>query len=142
MDNCTKRILRTPITTPPEIIAAETGIWDIEIQVAKKQISYYHKIRTIENPDSQLYKSAMESKNPWRKNVERTIQELNIEIDELLSKRNLQTNKFPTSKLKEYQINKIYKAAEDKSKVRVYVCNKTKKAVMEKPDYIDKLSRR
>ena len=64
MDNCTKRILRTPITTPSEIIAAETGIWDIEIQVAKKQISYYHKIRTIENPDSQLYKSAMEPKNP------------------------------------------------------------------------------
>ena len=83
LDNYTTRILRTPITTPSEIIAAETGIWDIEIQVAKKQISYYHKIRTIENPDSQLYKSAMEPKNPWRKNVERTIQELNIEIDEL-----------------------------------------------------------
>ena len=74
----------------------------------------------------------MESKNPWRKNVERTIQELNIEIDELLSKSKLQTKKFLTSKLKEYQISKIYKAAEDKSR----------KAVMEKPDYIDKLSRR
>ena len=64
----------------------------------------------------------MEPKNPWRKNVERTIQELNIEIDELLSKSKLQTKKFLTSKQKEYQINKIYKAAEDKSKVRDYMC--------------------
>ena len=74
LDNCIKRILRTPITTPSEIITAETGIWDIETQVAKKQISYYHKILTIENPESQLYKSAMEPKNPWRKKVERNHQ--------------------------------------------------------------------
>ena len=111
--------------------------------MAKKQISYYHKILTIDNPESQLYKSAMEPKNPWRKNIERTIKELNIQIDDLLTKKNkIQAKKFLTSKLREYQANKIYKAAENKSKVRDYVCNKTRKAVMEKPDYIDKLSRK
>ena len=36
-----KRILKAPMTTPSEIITAETGIWDIETQVAKKQITYY-----------------------------------------------------------------------------------------------------
>ena len=136
LDNCIKRILRTPITTPSEIITAETGIWDIETQVAKKQIL------TIENPESQLYKSAMEPKNPWRKKVERTIKELNIQLDDLLTKNKIQAKKCLTSKLREYQTNKIYKAAKNKSKVRDYVCNKTRKAVMEKPDYIDKLSRK
>ena len=44
MDNVIKRIIRAPITTPSEIVIAETGIWDIETQIAKKQITYYHKI--------------------------------------------------------------------------------------------------
>ena len=102
--------IRTPIRTPSELITAETGIWDIETQVAKKQISYYHKIRTIENPESQLYKSAMEPKNPWRKNVERTIKELNIQIDELQTKKNkIQAKKFLTSKLREYKQTKYTK---------------------------------
>ena len=98
LDNCIKRILRTPITTPSEIITAETGIWDIETQVAKKQISYYHKILPIEHPESQLYKSAMEPKNPWRKNVERTIKELNIQIDDLLTKKKQDTSQEISNK--------------------------------------------
>ena len=85
----------------------------------------------------------MEPKNQWRKNVERTIKELNIEIDELLFNSKLQPKTFLTSKLKEYQIINVYKAAENKSKViRDYLYNKTRTAVMEKPDYIDKLSPR
>ena len=38
------------ISTPSEIIIAETGIWDIETQMAKKQITYYHTIRTTSDP--------------------------------------------------------------------------------------------
>ena len=60
MDNAIKRIIRAPITTPSEIIIAETGIWDIETQVAKKQITYYHKIRTTSDPGSQLYNNTMD----------------------------------------------------------------------------------
>ncbi len=36
LDNALKRIIITPITTPTELITAETGIWDIENQMAKK----------------------------------------------------------------------------------------------------------
>ena len=35
--NPIQRILKAQMTTPSEIITAETGIWDIETQVAKKQ---------------------------------------------------------------------------------------------------------
>ena len=73
LDNCIKRIVRTH----SEIITAETGIWDIETQVAKKQISHYHTILTIETPESQLYKSAMEPKNTWRMNVKRRTKHTN-----------------------------------------------------------------
>ena len=45
-DNLLKRILKTPITTPSEILTAETGIWDIETQIMKKQILYYRTIIT------------------------------------------------------------------------------------------------
>ena len=64
--NPIKRILKAPMTTPSEIIIAETGIWDIETQVAKKQITYYHIIRTTKNPETQVFKTTMDPKNPWR----------------------------------------------------------------------------
>ena len=69
MDNSIKRIFRAPITTPSEIIIAETGIWDIETQMAKKQITYYHKIRTTSDPGSQLYNNTMAPTNTWMKQV-------------------------------------------------------------------------
>ena len=49
--------------------------------------------------------------------------------------------KLLSNKLKIYQTKKIYKAAETKSKVRDYICNKTKRTVMMKPTYMDNLSR-
>ena len=61
--NPIKRILKAPMTTPTEIITAETGIWDIETQVAKKQITYYHRIRTTKNPETQVFKGP--SKQSW-----------------------------------------------------------------------------
>ena len=64
--NPIKSILQEPMTTPSEIITAETGIWDIETQVANiKQIIYYHRIRTTKNPETQLFKTIMDPKNPW-----------------------------------------------------------------------------
>ena len=52
LNNTLKRILRAPITTPTEIITAETGIWDMETQIAKKQIMHYYRIKSNEAPDS------------------------------------------------------------------------------------------
>ena len=46
LDNILKIILKTPTSTPSEIILqVETGIWDIETMIEEKQIMYYHRIR-------------------------------------------------------------------------------------------------
>ena len=140
--NPIKRILKAPMTTPSEIITAETGIWDIETQVAKKQITYYHRIRTTKNPETQVFKTIMDPKNPWRNRVENTMRDTEIDEEELLTKKQPQAKKYITEKLKEYQINKIYKAAETKSKVRDYICNKTRATVTARPRYIDNLNRK
>ena len=142
MDNVIKRIIRAPITTPSEIVTAETGIWDIETQIAKKQITYYHKIRTTSDPGSQLYKNTMNSINPWRKQVEKTMQATNIDGEELLEKNHQQAKNYITSKLRKHQSMKIYRAAENKSKVRDYVCHKTTETVTKKPNYMSNLTRR
>ena len=67
-----------------------------------------------------------------------------IDEEELLTKKQPQAKKYITEKLKEYQINKIYKAAETKSKVRdyMYICNKTRATVTAKSTYIDNLNRK
>ena len=66
-----------------------------------------------------------------------------IDEEELLTKKQPQAKKYITEKLKEYQINKIYKAAETKSKVRdCNICNKTRATVTAKPRYIDNLNRK
>ena len=52
LNNALKRILRAPITTPTEIITAETGIWDMETQISKKQIMQYYIIKSNEAPYS------------------------------------------------------------------------------------------
>jgi len=45
-------------------------------------------------------------------------------------------------KLKAYQIKKIYIAAENKSKEREYVCNKTRESMADTPQYMNKLNRK
>ena len=119
--NPIKRILQAPMTTPTEIITAETGIWDTETQVAEKQITYYHIIRTTKNPETQVFKTIMDPKNPWKKRVENTMRDIEIDGEELLTKKQPPAKKCITEKLKEYQTNKIYKAAETKSSERLHL---------------------
>ena len=68
LNNALKRILRAPITTPTEIITAETGIWDMETQISKKQIMQYYRIKSNEAPDSTTRKLATDPKNPMAQN--------------------------------------------------------------------------
>ena len=58
--------------------------------MTKKQITYCHKIQTTD-PGSQLYKNTMDPTNPWRKQVEKTMQATNVDVEELLEKKT--TNK-------------------------------------------------
>jgi len=46
-----------------------------------------------------------------------------------------------TQKLKEYQTNKIYDAAEKKSKVQDYIWNKTRETIINKPTYMNNQTR-
>ena len=114
LNNALKHILRAPITTPTEIITAETGIWDMETQISKKQIMQYYRIKSNEAPDSTTRKLATDSKNPWLKSVEATMASIEINTEELLRKNPNQAKGYVNKKLKEHQIRKIYSAAEEK----------------------------
>ena len=82
----------------------------------------------------------MDPTNPWRKQVEKTMQETNADVEELMEKNHQQAKKYITSKLRKHQMTKIYKAAENKSKVRDYVCHKTTETVTTKPHYMSNLA--
>ena len=87
LNNVLKRILRTQITTPAEIVIAETGIWDIETQIMKKQLIYYHKIKTKRQEENLTNKIALDPKNPWKKRIENTLQKkINVNNIDLLEK--------------------------------------------------------
>ena len=54
---CTETNLKNPTTTPAEIVAADTGIWDIETQIMKQKINALpqnknQKARRKHNPHS------------------------------------------------------------------------------------------
>jgi hypothetical protein len=53
-----------------------------------------------------------------------------ITIDELKTKSKEQAKKYITKKFNDFQISKIYQATETKSKVRDYICNKTRKTMI------------
>ena len=84
--------------SPSEIISVETGILDIETQVAKKQI-IYHRIRTPKNSESQIFKTIMNPKNPWRKLVENTMRESKINEEDILAKKQPEAKRHITKKL-------------------------------------------
>ena len=142
LNNVLKRILRTPITTPAEIVIAETGIWDIETQIMKKQLIYYHKIKTKRQEENLTNKIALDPKNPWKKRIENTLLKINVNNTDLLEKTHKNAKILVNQKLKEYQINKIYNAAGKKSKVEDYVWNKTHETIIQKPTYMNNLTRK
>ena len=98
LDNIIKRILKIPTTTPSELTTAETGIWDIESQVMKTQIIYYHKIINTRPKESTLYKVATDPKNPWKKRITNTLKKINIEENEFLEKSPKQAKTTATQK--------------------------------------------
>ena len=76
-DNIIKRILKTPTTTPSEIIQIETGFLGIESMIHEKQLMYYHRIHN--NNNCQTTDLATNPKTPW-----------NLQMKKLLTKYDLQ----------------------------------------------------
>ncbi len=78
-----KKNHENPVTTPTEIIQAETGIMDIESIRAQKQVLYYHRIMNTKGNDT-LKMLLNTGKNPW------------TNIDQENSTRNEQKNTLKT----------------------------------------------
>ena len=79
-----------------------------------------------------LSKVTTDPNNPclWKKKITNTLMKINIIESEFLGKKQAKT--IATQKINEYQINKIYKAADNKSKAMDYVWNKLEKALVRK----------
>ena len=114
MDNILKRILKTQTTSPSEIVAAETGIWAIKLQIWKKQITYLNKVVNQKN-ESILHKIMTDEHNPWAKQMDNILMESGITIDQIKVATPEQIKKLTTQKLQQYHIKTIEKAAETKS---------------------------
>ena len=67
---------------------------------------------------------------------------INITETEFLEKNPKQAKTIATQKLNEYQINKIYKAADNKSNVMDYAWNKTRETICKKPTCMNNMTRR
>jgi len=103
MDNILKRILKTPRTTPSEIVAAETGIWAIRLQIWKKQITYLNKIMNQKNEPT-LLKIMTDEHNTWAKQMDNILKESGITIDQIKVATPEQIKKLTTQKLQQYHI--------------------------------------
>jgi hypothetical protein len=138
-----KRILKTPTTTPRECITMETGIWDIEKHVIKKQIMYYHKIRFNKQANNPATETLMHHDNPWNKQVNKYLNQLNIKETDLEQLTRTQLKIKIHTKLKEQLVKQVTTAGEHKTKVRELISTKTlcQITTMKRPDYMDKLTR-
>ena len=140
LDGVLKRILKTPITTPSEILTAETGIQDIETIWRKKQISYYHKIMTTKE-DNTLKQLLSAQRNPWKKSLVIALQETGIDENILVQLNKHQAKILIKKKLKMFQMKKIMEAAHTKSKVRDLIIHRSQEDLLTRPKYISELSR-
>ena len=141
LQNILKRILKLPVTTPKEIIIAETNIWDIETYLLKKQLTYYHRIKTQINRNQMVEAVTCNENNAWMKLISQAMEKSKIQETYLLTLNKKQAKKHIHIQLKEYQLGKIFKAAVNKSKVRDYVCMKNREDMMKRSKYLNKLNR-
>ena len=79
---------------------------DMEMQIVKKQIMHYYRIKSNEAPDSTTGKIATDPKNPWLISVEATMASIEINTEELMGKNPNQAKGYVNNKLKEHQIRK------------------------------------
>jgi hypothetical protein len=141
LQNILKRILKLPVTTPKEIVIAETNIWDIETYLLKKQLTYYHRIRKQNNRNKMVEAVTGNVKNAWMKQIRQAMEKTNIQETYLLAMNKKQAKKHIHNQVKTYQLGKMYKAAINKSKVRDYVCLKNREDMMKRSQYKNKLNR-
>ena len=114
--NTLKRILKTPITTPREIVQVETGMWDVETMMQEKQILYLHKI--LKENDNSIKKSiATNVRNHWHKHICKALEPAKININNLAKMSKSQARTTVKKALNRLQMAKIKTQAQKKSKL-------------------------
>ncbi len=83
LQNILKRILMSPISTPNVLINAETGIWDIETHIMKKQIAYYHRAMTENKVNGATRLITRAETNPWVKQVKKMMEKARLQEETL-----------------------------------------------------------
>ena len=79
--------------------------------------------------------------NAWMKHIKQALETTAIQESHLLSMSKHQAKAYIHKQVKNYQRQKIYKAAENKSKVRDYVCLKNREDILKDSKFMNNLSR-
>ncbi len=89
-----------------------------------------------------LTRIAIEDPNGvWMKQLTATLEKTDIEWETLKKLNKTRAKTYINKKLAIYQRNKIYKAAETKSKVRDYISYRPRNEIGRRPKYMNKLTR-
>ena len=142
LDNTVKRILNIPITTPTENIILETGIWNIESIIARKQLNYYYKIIKETDRSTNLYKICTDPDSPWNKNIQQKLQKYDMQTADLETMTKYQANKHIKAKIEQKLLAEINQQAENKSKVKHMIENTPERTKLTMAPYMRELSRR
>ncbi len=90
---------------------------------------------------SELIKAVInDQNNPWMKQLRKTIETTDVNM-EYLKARKAPAKKYIDKKMTQYQVQKIYTAAESKSKVRDYICHRSRDIMLKRPRYMNHLTR-
>ena len=138
--NTLKRILKTPITTPREIVQVETGMWDVETMMQEKQILYLHKI--LKENDNSIKKSiATNVRNHWHKHICKALEPAKISMDNLAKMSKSQARTTVKKALNRLQMAKIKTQAQKKSKLGHLLDHQNEIHIGTRPHYMETLNR-
>ncbi len=127
----------SPQSTPRECILLETGMWDIELMMHEKQITYLQKI--TQGAANTTRKISLDPTTTWNKQVTKTIRYYNITTDQLLNMTKEQLKNTLKQKLTAENIKRIKVAALRKSKVSHLLEYKEEVNLGKKPKYLKEL---
>ena len=132
LDNILKRILMLPITTPREIIYAETGLWDIEHTITRNKINLYKRIR---KKGTDLMKRTIEHSNKqWKKQIQHIMEHL--QIDEQTANTEIK------KKVEKQLLENIKSQGDKKSKVKYYLEKAETLRPGKRKAYLEQLNRK
>ena len=138
-DNIIKRILKTPTSTPSEIIQLETGFLSIESMIHEKQLMYYHRIHNINK--CQTTDMATNPKTPWNTQMKKILTKYNLQHETIINMKKTQLKKPLKHTINKANLNNILTQANNKSKLRDLISYKSPENMEKTPTYMKELTR-